>query len=420
MPLCLAIVITRWLHEAAMATGKVTKRSVDAMAVTGRNEYLWDDELRGFGVRMSAGGVRAYVVQYRMGGREAKTKRFTIGQHGSWTPEQARTEAKRLLRLVDQGSDPASADRERRRQAVDLAFSSYVDLFAERYLKSSWKRWEATKALLIREAVPVLRDKPLPLVTRADINVIYDALSDRPATAKLMHATLRKLFRWALGRGDIERTPFDGITTPKGAQARDRVLDDRELKFAWTAAGGLGAPFDGLYRALILTGQRREEVAGLDWRELDREGAMWTLPRERAKNGEAHLVPLSEAGIELFDGIAGGAKWPKQGLVFSTTGKTAPSGFSKAKARLDAAMVALAKKEDPAAAIAPWVVHDFRRTVATGLQILGVRFEVTEAVLNHRSGSKSGIAGVYQRHDWKAEKREALNAWAVHLKAITT
>jgi integrase len=168
-----------------------------------------------------------------------------------------------------------------------------------------------------------------------------------------------------------------------------------------------------MIRLLMLTGQRREEVAALNWEELDREAAEWVLPAERSKNGKAHTVPLSPAALAVLDELPNA--WQKNGLVFTTTGRTPASGHSRAKERLDRLVSALPGGDD----VKPWRVHDLRRTVATGLQRLGVRFEVTEAVLNHVSGSRSGVAGVYQRHNWRDEKREALNSWATHLATVT-
>ncbi|MFL0418410.1 tyrosine-type recombinase/integrase [Sphingomonas sp. 179-I 2A4 NHS] len=408
-----------------MATGKITKTSVDA-AGTG---FLWDSEVAGFGLRVTAAGARSYVFQYRMGGREVRAQRVTIGPHGSWTPDKARTEAKRLRVLVDQGVNPAEQDRERRRQAVDLAFDVYAALFVKSALKNDWKDWAAGERLLMSEAVPVLRAKPLLTIKRSDIAAVLDRLADRPASARLAHATMRKMFKWAEGRGDIERSPMDGMKAPATVAARDRVLSDRELALVWKAANDLAYPFGPLFRLLILTGQRREEVAGLEWQELDRATATWDLPARRAKNGQAHIVPLSRAALGLLDELAAAVieprdgepiQWPRRRLVFTTTGKTAVSGYSKAKARLDATIAAMearaaADESREPETVPAWRTHDLRRTVATGLQRLGVRFEVTEAVLNHVSGSKSGIAGVYQRHDWKEEKREALAAWAAHV-----
>jgi integrase len=416
-----------------MATGKVIKRTVDALQATEQTDFLWDDELRGFGLRITANGAKSYVYQYRMGGREASKKRVTIGRHGSpWTPSSARKEAERLAQLVGQGIDPADHDRERRRQAVDLAFETYAGLFVSGDLKTAWKDWEIGDRLLKAEAVPVLKSKALPLIKRSDIAAVLDRMQDRPAAARLAHATLRKLFKWAEGRGDITRSPMDGMKAPAAVAARDRVLCDDELALAWRAAGTLGYPFAPVFQILIATGQRREEVAGLAWSELDSASATWSLPASRAKNAQAHIVPLSPLALNVLDALAKTltdadadepVKWPRKGLVFTTTGKTPVSGYSKAKARLDAAMATIAAKDAAEVgvdveAVEPWRVHDFRRTMATGLQRLGVRFEVTEAVLNHVSGAKGGVAGVYQRHDWKDEKRSALEAWGRHVGSL--
>lgn len=390
-----------------MPTARITKQAVDTLQTSPKEMFLWDDQLRGFGLRSTPNGAKSYVFQYRMGGREAPARRYTIGRHGSpWTPQSARKEAERIAMLVAQRVDPVQADHERRRQAVDLAFEAYVETFIELYLKKRWKQWPLGAGVLRREAVAVLKRKPLPSIKRSDLAAIWDRLQDRPAVARLTHATLRKLFRWALSRGDLERSPLEGVEAPPPVAARDRVLSDDELAAVWSGAEAIGWPFAGLLKLLMLTGQRREEVAGLSWEELDRAGSTWILPAARSKNGKPHLVPLSAPALAVLDEVAGGDEWPARGLVFSTTGTTPVSGFSKVKRRLDDHLGAALGEPAP-----PWRLHDLRRTVATGLQRLGIRFEVTEAVLNHSSGSRSGIAGVYQRYDWALEKRDALTAW---------
>jgi integrase len=253
------------------------------------------------------------------------------------------------------------------------------------------------------------------LIKRSDVTPIWDKLQTRPAIARLTHATLRKLFRWAVGRGDLDRSPLEGVEAPPPVPARERVLSDGEIALIWSGCDELDYPFAGLFRLLLLTGQRREEVASLQWAELSRDEALWVLPSNRSKNKKLHLVPLSSLSLKLLDELAGGDRWPAKGLVFSTTGKTPVSGFSKAKRRLDEYILSRAGE---GALLEPWRLHDLRRTVATGLQRLGVRFEVTEAVLNHVSGSRAGIAGVYQRHDWREEKKRALDAWAAHVNQV--
>lgn len=397
-----------------MATGKITKRAVDNARPAGPHDtFLWDDELRGFGLKVTPAGSRSFVYQYRLGGREAKTRRWTIGAYGSpWTPSTARAEAERLAKLVGQGIDPAAADRERRRQAVDLAFNTYSAKFAESCIGFGWRRMvERTFRL---HAVPSLGTKALPLITRADISELLDRIpSEQQALRRNTFAVLRRLFRWAVGRGDLERSPLEGMETPAAVKARDRVLDDHELRRVWLASAGAGKLFGPIVRLLIITGQRREEVTGLSWNEINRENRTWTLPGERSKNREANVIPLSDLAVGILDQVAGSERWPKRGIVFATSGGKVFAMHAKGKARLDKLV-----DSDGHPPLPHWRLHDLRRTLATGLQRLGVRFEVTEAVLNHLSGSRSGVAGVYQRHNWTEEKRAALAAWDSFIRAI--
>lgn len=414
-----------------MATGRITKRSVDAIKVADRDQFLWDDEVSGFGLKVTPNDRRMYLLQYRMGGRGSPTRRYTIGRHGTWTPDEARTEAKRLRKLVDKGQDPQHANQQRQRAEVDLAFNVYLERFLRLYGEKEWspRTFLSASSNLRRYVLPVLWDKKrkaLPHITRSDVVAVFDALPPgKPALPRNVFAHARKLFSWAVERGDIERSPFDGMKSPPAVATRERVLTDEELRLVWEASYTLGKPFGAMVRVLMLTGQRRDEVAGLPWAELDRGNALWTIPGARTKNGETQLVPLTAEVITELDAIAGGTDWPRKGPVFTTNGKTPVSGFSKAKARLDEQMLKLARKQaldsgnDPAdVEIAGWRLHDLRRTLATGMQRLGVRFEVTEALLNHVSGAKAGVAGVYQRHNWRDEKRTALEAWARHVQRV--
>jgi integrase len=264
----------------------------------------------------------------------------------------------------------------------------------------------------------------MPHISRADLQPILDAIPvAKKAMRRAVFAYASVLFSWAAGRGDIERNPMIDMAKPPAPKARDRVLDDRELVEIWDAASLMAKLWSAFYRISILTGQRREEVAALRWGELDRAKLEWVIPADRAKNGAVHIVPLSDAVIAELDVLAGSEVWPVSGFVLTTTKATPISGFSKAKKALDAKVLeqrqigtgnGLAMEPLPA-----WRLHDLRRTVATGLQRLGIRFEVTEAVLNHVSGAKAGVAGIYQRHDWKDEKRAALCSWAAHVERIT-
>ena len=413
-----------------MATGKVTKRSVDAVVPGERDQLLWDEELRGFGLKSTPKGAKSYILQYRMGGREAPTRRYTIGTHGSpWTPLSARMEAERLLRMVCMGDDPRVAERRRRNNASTLAFDDYAERYLKDFGSAAWRprTYKGVASNLRRHAMPVLGSKALPSVTRADIAAVLDQLpAGKPALPRNIFTHLKKLFSWAVERGDLDRSPFDGLRTPRAVASRERVLTNGELKLAWEAAGSAGQPFGSMVRLLIATGQRREEAAGMDWREVHQQEAEWIIPSGRAKNGKEHRVPLNSLSIFVLNEMAGSSNWPARGLVFSTTGRTSFSGFSRAKRRLDQVMLDRAQgaaarsgKNVAEIELEPWRLHDIRRTTATGLQRLGVRFEVTEAVLNHVGGSRSGVAGVYQRHNWLQEKREALQLWGRFVESLT-
>lgn len=405
-----------------MAVQRITKASVDGLKPSDRDSFLWDDRLPGFGCKVTPKGAKVFIYQYRLGGRGSPVRRYTIGKHGALTTDQARREAEALALKVAQGTDPQRVKVETSRIAVDLAFDAYVECFHREYLTSAWSSSHGDAlALLRRYAVPVLGKTPLPAITRKNVTAALAGARDKPATARLLFATLRRMMRWAVNQGDLERSPMEGMDAPFKVLSRDRVLSDNELALIWGASETLGYPFGPLVRLLILTGARREEIAALDWSELDRDDRIWALPPKRSKNGIAARQPLSSLAIAELDLLAwrlgSDQFWPKSGLVFSTTGETSVSGFSRAKTRLDKAVAALAEKQCVSAP-PPWRVHDLRRTLATGLQRLGVRFEVTEAVLNHVSGSKSGVAGIYQRHDWATEKAAALDAWADQVSAL--
>ncbi len=396
-----------------MATGKITKASVDGLAPSTRTEFLWDDGLRGFGVKLTPAGGRSYIYQFRLGGRGSPTRRYSIGTHGSpWTPTLARKEAERLAILVAQGIDPIGELAERNRISVDLAFKTYAESFSESCKGEGWRQLVARTLRL--HVTPYLKNKPLPAIKKSDIAGLLDRLpSDQLALKRNTFAVVRRLFRWAISRGDLERSPCEGMETPPAVTARDRVLTDSELAIVWQAAASAGKLFGPIVRLLIATGQRREEVTQINWAELDQPSMTWTLPKERAKNGVAHMIPLNLLAVEILDGLAIKGRWPLSGRVFMTNGAKPYTAHARGKVRLDNFATVIS-----GGPLLPWRLHDLRRTMATNFQRLGVRFEVTEAALNHVGSSRSGVAGVYQRHDWLEEKKAAFDSWSEHLQAI--
>ncbi len=422
-----------------MANAAITKRTVDQASAGARDYFIWDcgrDAVPGLGLKVTPAGGKIYVYQYRIARKGAAVrtapKRYTIGKHGALTPDQARKRARELASTVANGIDPKELEAERqaekdriereaeeaKRLDRELAFSIYADRWLDDYENTKQRRPASVKAARLavdQHLKPELASKPMPHIGRAELLAVFDKIPrQQKATQRSVFAYASVLFGWAAKRGDIPENPLSNMTKSDAPAARDRVLTDDELSKVWTATDGIAAQFAAMFRLLILTGQRRSEVAGMLWQEVDRESAIWTIGADRAKNGAAHIVPLAPAGVAELDAVAGGKEWPARGPVLTTTGKTPISGITKAKKALDAA-IAKASDGQPLDA---WRIHDLRRTLATGFQRLGIRFEVTEAVLNHISGSKGGVAGIYQRHDWKVEKTAALRAWAEHIAAL--
>ena len=355
-----------------------------------------------------------------------------LGRLFGTLPPNAREAAAAVMGDVAKGRNPAA---ERKDAAAAERAKRVRDRLTLRVLIDEWRRLHLTgrRASYAAEAVRALHyafakvlDDAAEDLDRATIVRLLDALTRRrkrgdgakPRGAAIVGRTAaygRAAFAWALKRGMVHVNPFAHLPVAKSIAKRERVLSDDEIGEVWRAA--VSAPYCTIIRLLILTGQRRGEVAGMTWGELSDDLSTWTIPGERTKNGAVHMVPLSEPVRALLRGILPGdvnevKRVASEALVLPGAASTPFSGWSKAKAALDGAVA-----DARGASLAPWSVHDLRRTVATGLQRLGVRLEVTEAVLNHISGSRAGIAGVYQRHDWAAEKRAALDAWAAYVIA---
>jgi len=395
---------------------KLSKRTVDALRQTaaseGKTVYCYDTAMTGFGAYATAKGAAAYFVQYRLGGRGSPSKRLTIGKHGIITAEQARAIAREKLGEVAKGND-ISAQRKDDRQR--LATGSFREV-AEKFLAANDRQnryWHETRRLIEQNAYPAFGSQPISTITRGQIAGLIDETAARSkSVARLLFAALRPLFAWALERGIIQQNPTIGLRGPERVKARDRVLSENEISAFWQGADQLSWPFQPIFKLLLLTGQRREEVAGMTWRELDLENATWTIAKERAKNGKAHLVHLSPQALAVFDAFQSiHSDCP---MVFSTTGYSAPSGFSKAKKRLDQHMATILGDD-----FEPWRAHDLRRTAASGMAALGIQPHIIERVLNHVSGAQGGLVGVYQRHEYLAERKAALEVWGARLSELS-
>lgn len=407
---------------------KITKKAIDALRAKakadGKTILLWDAELTGFGAIATKGGACSYIIQYRLGGRGTPSKRLTIGKHGVLTPEEGRKLAKEKLGEVATGTDVAQEKKDR---ISKLTASTFRDL-SERYhlthgkqqKTGKWKsrHWRDTHAQIVNLAYPVLAVRPLVSITRAQISaLVEETKASSHSAARNLFGSLRPFFLWAVEMGAIEVSPMAGLSGPKPVASRDRVLTDDEIKALWQSSSDLGWPFENVFKLLLLTGQRREEVAGMRWREIDLDAGTWTIAKERCKNGKAHALDLCAEAIRLLDpiGEVASARLSKStdDLVFSNTGTTPVSGFSKIKARIDTRM-----KEILGDRFEDWRTHDLRRTAASGMASLGFQPHIIERVLNHVSGAQGGLVGVYQRFDYREDRKRALLAWGDRVAII--
>ncbi len=265
-----------------------------------------------------------------------------------------------------EGNDPRAARKAREAAAKaeperDLIRNLGAS-FIERYSKPRNRAWPEVERQFKAEINPKFGARRAQDIKKSDVLGLLDGIVDRasPVTANRVFATLRKFFNWLVERDVLEASPCVGVKKPTAEQSRDRVLTDDELKAIWKASESFAYPFGPLWRLLLLTGQRREEVAGMRWKELDLgEKPVWVIPASRTKNGEAHAVPVSPVAMGIIEALP---RIGKAGFVFTTTGESHVTGYSRSKARLDA-KIAL----DASGAISPWTLHDLRRTMASGM-----------------------------------------------------
>jgi integrase len=382
---------------------KLTIKSADGLELKpGKTEHIeFDDDIRGFGLRIRGGGSRTWIYQYRIG---KKQRRMVLGSAKSVPLSLARANAGKLEAKVRLGGDPAM-DKETARRDADNTFGALVDQYLEAR-KSEWRpRSQAEiKRHLTKHAGP-LHSMPIGAVSQRNVaGLLGDLAKDAGnVTANRVRASLCAFFGWVIREGI--RLPEGNVasyTSKRDEKSRDRVLSDSELKTIWKACHD--DDYAAVLRLLILTGQRANEIAGLRWDEVHDEQIV--LPAERTKNGRSHIIPLSDAAKAVLADYRQG----ERKFVFGRD-DTGFQGWSKAKEKIDA-RIAEGKQLDH------WTVHDLRRTVATRMAELGVQPHIIEAVLNHVSGHKGGVAGIYNRATYDKEKREALNLWAEHVAAL--
>ena len=371
-----------------------------------RRTLCWDTVAPGFCAIATPVGK---IIRRLPGGKTPLTRRG--GDYPIVTLAAGREWARVTLQDMIGGIDPKAREEAARKAETRRLANSFAavaeDFIARHVSKLRTGRKEA--ATIRRELIAAWGAKPVTDISRDDVAIAVVRLADagKLHAAHQLLAYTKKLFSWAIARGasGLESSPCDRISARsiiRHREPRQRVLNADEVRAVWQASRALGFPFSPFIRLLFITGQRRAEVADMQWGELNLQTALWTIPAPRMKGGAAHEVPLSSPALDIIKSLP---RFPGQ-YVFTTTGGERPiSGFSKAKSRLDAA----------APGMPPWRLHDLRRTVRTNLGALPVPSNICELVIAH---AQPGLHKVYDLHSYRDEKRRALELWSARLAEI--
>jgi integrase len=380
---------------------KLTSKAVEAIKPASTRQEIPDGLLPGLYLIVQPSGARSWAVRYRHNGRPRK---HTLGSYPAIDLKSARVLGTKVLRAAAEGRDPTGERQEQRANTVAQVVAQFLVKHGQRRYRP--RTFVEAQRLLKQNVVAHWGHQPIASITRKQLRDMLDRLvaNDTPMLANRAHSIARKLFGWAVEQEIIEVSPFVGLKAPAEEKSRDRILSDQELRAVWQAAGQMGV-YGSLVRLLILLAQRRGELAGLTFSECDLDKGLISLPGERVKNNRAHEIPLSPQAVALIEALPRNS----ERYVLSLRGGKPIGGFGKLKAQLD-----------KACGVTDWVLHDLRRTAASGMARLGVGLPVIEKVLNHVSGSFAGIVSIYQRHDFSGEKRRALEAWDSHVAAVVS
>ena len=360
-----------------------------AIPAKGQKDYF-DDALPGFGIRVSQGGTQSFFL---FTGKASNRRRHAIGRFGIVTLAQARAEAKRLLAEQTLGQGKPKT----------ITFSAALEIFeAQQYPQLKPRTVHDYMAIFRRHFSKKLGDLRLADISFEDVTAITDKLVKTRSEQRHAPVVGNTFFRWCVRRRFIKHSPLDGVDIPK-PKKRKRVLSDDELVKVYRAAEGIGYPFGSIVQLLILTGQRRGEIAGACSPWLSATARTLTLPEGFAKNSREHIVPLGPRALAIFEEIE------REGLLFPARGSEDKpfSGFSKSRKTLDAVLQG----------VAPFTLHDLRRTFSTGLAKLGVAPHIKEALLNHVD-AKSEVEAIYDQYKYLPEMRAAMELWERHLTTL--
>jgi integrase len=380
----------------------LTKSAIDALPILAKDSIYWDQSLPGFGVKVTPKGRKVFMVLYRAGGQGSQLRKYTIGPYGRITLAIARGQAQKIFAARVDGRDPAAEKQQAKRRLVTDRIEELIEAFIVQHV-SRLRTAKKMERRLRMDIVGQWGNKSIHEIKKRDvIDLVTELLQRGPGAARRGLKDLKTFFRWCVGRGVIDFSPADGIPNPGSGRSRDRVLEDGELADIILAGRTMGGPIGAIVEVLALTGQRRDEVTRMVWAEIDEATRTWRIPAARCKNGKAHLVHLSEPVWKIIQ------QMPRtQEIVFATAGKKPFQNFGRVKRALDRR-----------SGVTDWCLHDLRRSAVSGMARLGIPPHIADKILNHQSGTISGVAAVYQRHEFLAERKQALERWANHLVEI--
>jgi len=420
---------------------KLTAKALTELAVskykpTDKEQQIPDSRCKGLYLLIQPSGHKSWAVRYRIFG---KPQKLTIGKVEDIPLDDARKRADKIIDAVKAGRDPLAEKAEKAEQEKDLdehpdAFPVVLAAFIRFQKRTNSPRYaKESEQMFEREVAKRWKNKKITDITRRDISRVLDEMvegvnreKEIPVMANRLFSQLRRLFNWSIEKGFMDYTPMFKMPAPHDEDLRTRKLSDDELRWLWQASDEIEYPFGPIVKLLMITAQRRTEVGSARWREFELDGnmPMWTIPPERAKNKNEHMLPLTGMALEVIKTVPM-LPQEKTDFLFTTTLKTPVSGWGRCKESLDAAMLAIAQKqaiergEDPdKVEIESWILHDIRRTIATKMGKLGVLPHVGDVVLNHVSGEIKGVTRRYNQHDYLEKKEEALVTWSEALKVI--
>ncbi|WP_246534460.1 tyrosine-type recombinase/integrase [Aliiroseovarius lamellibrachiae] len=379
----------------------LTTKSLDALApATAKRYEVRDQKVNGLHVRVSTTGAKVFYTMVRPNGSR---RRIKIGPYPAVSLADARRRAMEIARDVELGEfEKPSAVSEASAETLGEMIPKFIELHA----KPNTKDWKRTESVLHK--FDGLKDRPIDQIKRQDVTKVLDDIiaNGTPYRANRALSAIKKLMNWCVMRGDIETSPVALLRPPTREVQRDRVLNDDEIRAIWRQAENEDYPFGPFLKLLMMTGQRRAEVSDMRWSELNLDEGIWELPASRVKNARLHIVPLPPQAVNILRSLH---RFLDSDFVFTTTGRSAISGFGRLKERLETIL----PENTP-----DWRFHDFRRTASTGMAKIGVMPHVIDAVTNHKSGVVSGVGATYNRYTYLNEKREALEQWANELMGI--